>query len=127
MASGLARFISLLFALGWGEGVSARRRRRGFEGWGRHLCDGPATAATDGLALTHPPNLRAPRTLTVRSSHSRGNRGDRSRRLRGAGPVHAAIPEERIEDARQPAGKRDDGDLRAAAAGGRRRSMETAA
>src|SRR3970282_1193798 len=47
--------ISLLFALVQGEGVSARRRRRGFEGWGRHLRSGLSTAAKQHFALTHPP------------------------------------------------------------------------
>ena len=35
-----------------------RRRMRGFEGWGRHLRSGPATAAKPTFALTHPSNLR---------------------------------------------------------------------
>ena len=36
----------------------ARRRMRGVEGWGRHLCDGSRTAARNDCALTHPSNLR---------------------------------------------------------------------
>src|SRR5215510_10789226 len=45
--------------------MHARRHMRGFEGWGRHLCSGPATAAKRTFALTHPSNLREPEmTLT---------------------------------------------------------------
>jgi hypothetical protein len=36
---------------------------------------------------------------------------------RGAGRIHRPIPEERIEDAGQAAGQRDDGDLLAPARG----------
>ena len=38
---------------------------RGFEGWGRHLRSGPATAAKSTLALTHPSNLRETKVLTA--------------------------------------------------------------
>jgi hypothetical protein len=54
--------VSLLSALVKGEGT--RRRLRGFEGWGRHLCSGPAAAAKATLALTHPSNLRETKMLT---------------------------------------------------------------
>jgi hypothetical protein len=57
--------VSLLFALVKGEGRSARRRMRGFEGWGRHLSSGSATAAKPTFALTHPSNLRETTALTV--------------------------------------------------------------
>ena len=42
-----------------------RRRMRGFEGWGRHLRSGPATAAKPTFALTHPSNLRETIGLTT--------------------------------------------------------------
>ena len=91
--------ISLLFALVQGEGVSARRRRMGFEGWGHHLRGGPATRAKQHFALTHPSNLRENRMCTgVRSRHSRGKSDARARMMRpGAGRVHGPIPEERLD------------------------------
>ena len=138
-----------------------RRRMRGFEGWGRHLRSGPATAAKPTFALTHPSNLRetieahphhhhsGPVTVTVSHSQSssrlrgvisrvkRGDRGGKGRG-RGAGRIHRSIPEERIENAGQAAGERDDGDVLASARGdaqgpgpeglgrgGRRRRIET--
>jgi hypothetical protein len=59
--------ISLLFALVGGEGRSARRRMRGFEGWGRHLSRGSATAAKSTFALTHP--VEPARDATARPRH----------------------------------------------------------
>ena len=47
-----------------------RRRMRGFEGRGRHLRSGPATAAKPTFALTHPSNLRETIRLTTSSSLS---------------------------------------------------------
>ena len=93
MASGLARFRQPF--------IRARRRMGGFDGWGRHLCSGPRTAAKQHFALTHPSNLRETRVLTVRSSPSRGKSGTRARLLGGAGLVPRVIPEERREDAGQ--------------------------
>ena len=41
---------------------------RGVEGWGRHLRNGSATAASQHFALTHPSNLR--KTVGVRTRHT---------------------------------------------------------
>ena len=46
----------------------------------------------------------------------RRDRGWKGRR-RGAGRIHRAVPEERIENAGQAAGERDDGDVLASAGG----------
>src|SRR5712691_3079753 len=94
---------------------------RGFEGWGRHLSSGPAAAAKATFALTPPSNLRETTRLTTSSPSSqsprplRVQRGDGDRQGRGAaGCIHRPIPEERIENAGQAAGQRDDGDVLAA-------------
>ena len=64
--------VSLLFALTRTSPSSgARRRRRGFEGWGRHLRGGPATAAKATFALTHPSNLRETSARIVRAPLTR--------------------------------------------------------
>ena len=124
-----------------------RRRMRGFEGRGRHLRSGPATAAKATCALTHPSNLARdhqahhhtiisihwPSPLSqsvhvpsqvqsvtpVRLGGSRVKRRDRvgKGRRRGAGRVHRAIPEERREKAGQTGGEGDDGDALAPARG----------
>jgi len=43
----------------------ARRRMRGVEGWGRHLCNGARTAAKSTYAFTHPSNLREARVPLI--------------------------------------------------------------
>jgi hypothetical protein len=109
--------VSLLFALSKDELIAwrARRRRRGFEGWGRHLRGGPATAAKQHVALTHPSNLREIRARIIRASstrshvHEGGNRG--TRRPNALGREHAAIAQQRIEDAGEAPGEGDDSDL----------------
>jgi hypothetical protein len=99
----------------------ARRRMRGFEGWGRHLRGGPATAAKQHVALTHPANLREIRARIVRASstglrvHEGSRRGPRSPNVPGL--EDAAIAEQRIEDAGEATGEGDDGDVFPAARG----------
>jgi hypothetical protein len=41
----------------------------GFEGWGRHLCSDPATAAKRTFALTHPSNLRETQSVLMDDEH----------------------------------------------------------
>src|SRR6266850_2524262 len=115
--------VSLLFALIKGEPIEwrARRRRRGFEGWGRHLRGGPATAAKATCALTHPSNLRETGAHIIRTSatrsHSHGGCRRKTRMPNALGLEHAAIPQQRIEDPGKAAGEGDDGHLFPAARG----------
>lgn len=102
--SGPARFCHPSIRAHQGRGIPARRRTRGFEGWGRHLRGGTRTAAKAPCALTHPSNLRETGALPVTSSWSRGDRGRRSGLCGAARVEHAPISEQRIEDASQAAG-----------------------
>jgi hypothetical protein len=92
---------------------------RGFEGWGRHLRGGPATAARQHFALTHPSNLREIKARIVRASstgshvHEGSSRG--TRMPDALGLEHAAIAQQRIEDAGEATGEGDDGHLFTAA------------
>ena len=97
----------------------ARRRTRGFEGWGRHLRSGPATAARQHFALTHPSNLREIRARIVRASSTRshGHESSGTRRPNALRLEHAAIAQQRIEDAGEAPGEGDDGDVFPAARG----------
>src|SRR5260370_17748254 len=94
---------------------------RGFEGWGRHLCGGSGTGAREHVALTHPSNLREirARIVTASSIGSDGHesRSSGTRRPNALGLEHAAITQQRIENAREATGESDDGHLFAAARG----------
>ena len=113
--------VSLVFALVKGEGYSPAHE--GIRGVGAPSSQRSCSSG-QGNIRAHPPveparDHAAHRTITVQSGGpSRGQRGDRVRMMsRGAGGIHRPIPKERIEDAGQAAGERDDGDVLAAARG----------
>jgi hypothetical protein len=93
---------------------------RGFEGWGRHLRDGLATAARQHCALTHPSNLdhRPHRRGVVDGvTRSRGRPPEDADAEHMLGLEDAAIAQPRIEDTGKAAGEGDDGHLFTAARG----------
>jgi hypothetical protein len=102
--------VSPVFALVKGERCSPAHE--GIRRWGRHRPDGPATAARQHVALTHPSNLREIRVRIARAS-STGSRvheggGPGARMPNAPGLEHAAIAQQRIEDAGETTGEGDD-------------------
>ena len=109
--------VRLLFALIKDEPSEPVGAEVDSKGGGAILRSGPATAAKSTFALTHPSNLRETRARIVRAastrSHARGGGFSRGtvRMPNALGLEHAAIAQQRIEDAGEATGERDHGDL----------------